>query len=286
MTPSEVTDFTTVGGIIVLTSGLVQLSKAWFKATPYLRAVPIIVWAIVIAIALCLLARAAGYMSGSVGRLIAQTVLAALSSSGLYSVVTRSATQSLGQGDDTGPSNPNPLPPVDTVKPPTDNTYTNAVKLVLLFLSMLAVLVAAGGCQQTPKQVYYNTKLAYVETLETLADLRDQGLVSERVNDQLRPARASASLALGLWKQALDAGDTATADAQQRAFQTAYTVILTIKATLTAALPPTPRPTTRPTTQPVFYLKGTTREPCRFACRAGRGGESRPARFRAHYTAA
>jgi hypothetical protein len=135
----------TLTGVVALTTMVVSMMKTWFSNTPIVKNIPIIVCAIFVALGICFLSWAAGWLVGNIWHLLAGTVLTALGSSGLYSAVSGSSLQSLKKSS---------------------------------LLVLLPVLFCMG-CGATPLQQAYNARLAYNAALGSMVTLRDQGVITQ-----------------------------------------------------------------------------------------------------------
>jgi hypothetical protein len=239
-------DLGTVTGVIALTTFVVSMLKGALKNAPIVRRLPMIVISLIVSILVCLLARSAGYLHGPWTTLVAQTLLAALGSGGLYNVWTGSAIQSLENAAKIDTTlGVNALSLDDTksfiqqeMQTARERRQQSGDYMRLVWLVCLIPFM--GGCGGNAELRAYQAKVGYANTLETLRDLRDWGIISQAQVDATKPARVAARLALDSWEQAARAKqDTST---WEQKFISARDVVQRL---IDSQSPAATRPTTR-----------------------------------------
>jgi hypothetical protein len=228
----------TVATVITLTCVVVSQIKLWLGTSKFLRAVPLIVVAVLVAMGLSVLAHLAGYLPGSVGQLLAQTVLAALGSGGLYNVINGSSLQRLDitavapttRGNNAALVTEIPSLDADKVAVSYEDEdhhgMTPLAPLVLLVASMLlagcgnkgnpVVVLADPSATQTSK--LYAAKQVYLSSLEFFIFLRDQNVVTQKWINEQKHIFDDVQLAYKVWEQAVqNGGDVKTAEEKFKA---------------------------------------------------------------------
>ncbi len=220
----------TIAGVIALTALIVSQLKMVIGSTPYLKRVPVIFVAIATAMGLCVLARYAGYLDGPLGKLMAHAAIAALGSSGLYNIYSGSSTQTMSE------ASYNPSVPGDQAP---SGFKEKSLKLILAGI-MLATLPGCGLVtsyqNSTPLGKVALAKTDFTKLLNVLADLRDQGFITQAQLDKVKPEVLSAQLALQEWEAVANRGQD-TKDVEAR-FEAAADVIRRLRDAL--------KPATRP----------------------------------------
>lgn len=184
--PDAYPEFATIGGIVALTLGIVQVLKYALADVPYARKLPTWLYAVGVAAALVAVSRyVLGAMDGAIGPLIWATVKAAAAASGLHAWLTHL--------DKT---------PSDNDSPPSGSTLrVGAVALLAALLLPFAGCATSGGT--TPLQQTVLARQAYTATLNNLSLARSLELIDD---DQYRQIEAGRQIVA-------DALDTAEAAA-------------------------------------------------------------------------
>jgi hypothetical protein len=227
---------TSVMGVIALTCIVVSQIKMWLGNVPGIRAIPLLLVAIGVALGITCLAHVAGYLQGDISVLLAQTAIAALGSSGLYNVVNLSSLQRmditktapLTRGD-----NSVRLDEVneyvdatggeihDHVAVVHDHTPEWPAALLFVLFSLTFVISGCNLLQQANKPIdplspegrYYQAKQDYLSVLEFFTFLRDQHVVTQQWMNEQKPYFDAAQSALKIWALSLKEGeDTTTAE--------------------------------------------------------------------------
>jgi hypothetical protein len=225
----------TIASVISLTCLVVSQIKMWLGNVPILRAVPLIVVAIGVACGLTGLAVGAGYLSGSLPQLMAQTVLAALGSGGLYNVLSGSALQRLDITKTAPITTGTNAVRLDEVNqyvdatggelhdrvavmhlPPDDGSrvlshsgpeHTPQWPAALLFV-LFSLTFVVSGCNllmnkpidaTSPQGRLFQAKQDYLSVLEFFTFLRDQHVVTQRWMNEQQPMFDAAQSALKIW---------------------------------------------------------------------------------------
>lgn len=178
-------DLTSIAGIIILTTTIVQGLKTWCSSTPVLNRLPMIFIAVLVACGVAYLSFLAGFQSGSVSALIAKAALAAFGSNGLYSMMSGSSLQPLSKVGD------NPEKP----KPPCN------YGIIIALLLTTTVL----GCGPDPMLKYYKAKSVYVDLIEPMGREPLRSKITDKQRDTvLKPAFTAADQAFVTWKAAVN----------------------------------------------------------------------------------
>jgi hypothetical protein len=210
--------------------------KLWLGTSKLLRAVPLIVVAVLVAMGLSVLAHLAGYLPGSVGQLLAQTVLAALGSGGLYNVINGSSLQRLditAVAPTTRGNNAalvTEIPSLDADKVAVsyeDEDHHGMTPLAPLALLVASMLLAGCGANmpKSSSQRLYDAKQAYLTSLEFFTFLRDQHVVTQRWMNEQKPMFDAAQSALKVWELSLKANDPESAKTAEQKFLDAANVL-------------------------------------------------------------
>jgi uncharacterized lipoprotein YmbA len=215
----------TVATVITVTCIVVSQIKMWLGNAKYLRAVPLIVVALAVSVGVTLLAHAAGYLSGTVSQLVAQTILAALGSGGLYNVINGSSTQRLDETASHPTTRGNNAVLVGEVQLTDDDPHDHHGVTPLAPLALVALMFLAGcGGKGSPTAVLsdpnatqnaklYAAKQLYLSSLEFFTFLRDQHVVTQQWVNSQKGIFDDVQLAYKIWEQTVrDGGDVKSAE--------------------------------------------------------------------------
>jgi hypothetical protein len=210
----------TISAVISLTCLVVSQIKIWLGNLPVVRAIPLIVVAVAVAMGVTILAHLAGYLPGTTGQLLSQTVLAALGSGGLYNVLTGSALQRMDitktapttKGTNSMLVSESPDMDADTVE--VDHTPVWPAVILLFWIGTIFM----SGCaflnqQATQNQKLYNAKQTYLSALEFFTFLRDENVVTQKWVNEQKHIFDDVQLAYKIWEIAVQTGgDVQTAE--------------------------------------------------------------------------
>lgn len=213
----NVYDVSSIAGIIALTTILVSAVKGALKDVPWVNKVPVFLYTLIIAVVMTLLAHWSGYLGGSIGVLVSQAVIGAIGAGGAYNVITGSAMQSVEHAakDPTTIGDQSIItPPVVTQK---DSLPPPRVGMPLLFLGFSSLLLTGCG-SITSTQSCYKAAETYRITLETVQELRVEGVIPEDAIKASKPYRVAAKAALVAWRQAAETNNTTGAKTNLQKF--------------------------------------------------------------------
>ncbi len=183
-------DLTSIAGIIILTTTIVQGLKTWCSSTPVLNRLPMIFIAVLVACGVAYLSFLAGFQSGSVSALIAKAALAAFGSNGLYSMMSGSSLQPLSKVGD---------------NPEKSNRISNDNYCGIIIALLLTTTAMGSGCGHDPMLKYYKAKSVYVDLIEPMGREPLRSKITDKQRDTiLKPAFTTADQAFVTWKAAVN----------------------------------------------------------------------------------